>query len=320
MQNKLLECVEFMITNIDMRRLIESQDLEKFILKFGDLLNYHQVDQSAMQNIMKNWYCCKCKKRIPDVFLTCTDYFCKQCLRTEIEQQTKGLIVLNKFELDLVAKCVVCQKKIPHEEYKALFLERWGEIEKNSKNREIEMEFQKSNKKQCGECKIARKFDDFFYECMHICIFCSSEQIRLGNSACPKCSCEKIPSKSLEKLIHAKCQTCKKQKSYIEDRLLKICKDHLHCYSCLLNAWTKVQCGVCEEILDSQSLQQINSQIFSKCFFCLNIIEAKYFMMKSCCLQNVCIYCQHISSKTNCACCGEILPIYQQLSLSFIES
>ena len=320
MENKvLIQTLNILISNLDIKSLIMSNNLKCLIGVINEILKSYNINsQTFINELISFSRCMICKENTSKIILNCNHHFCKGCLIKQITKETNGLIVLNKYEDHLIPKCIKCNSQINNINYLYLFKDDVKRLTKDCKQRENQNRLKitgKKNYKTCKLCKKDRKIDDFLYECMHCCIFCSSKSIKNGNNACQICHSYDWKPNALDKLIKSRCLVCKIPKSYIDDYLLYICKDHLHCYNCLINAWKSLKCGKCYELLYANSLIPIKNHIFSKCSICQNILENNYFFEKTCCSRKVCKFCQTKSSTSSCANCSAAFYIYQSLSL-----
>ena len=313
LQEELENAFEILLNCFDIKSFIQEQSLNVFLEDMRSIVSHLDLNCTKINTFINSLTCMSCEDALPTTVLSCSHYFCESCLSNQIRESTQGLVIVNQYESHLSPRCNKCQSIIHVEEYMDLFAASWSQYQSDSKEREELMEIEKTHLRRCTECNSLRKDNEFIYECMHLCIYCGSNRIRQGSSECSHCGCQVFIPNILEKLITSRCPQCRKNKSYIEDRMLDICQDHVHCFDCLVESSRTLKCLKCSKILNSESMKKINNQIFTQCYFCNNMLDANFFIVKGCCTPKVCIYCQKAKSLTNCAYCSGELAVSQMI-------
>jgi hypothetical protein len=154
---------------------------------------------------------------------------------------------------------------------------------------------------KCYNCQCSYEDTKFHFACKHLCLFCASLFIRKGAQACPKCKIDLSPyiGRLREKLF--KCSQCKADKSLINDKIIKLECRHYHCEVCLLRDIKSKYCITANCELSGPQINFALNFISAKCKICKKRHAMDNFVIKQCCLEDVCKGCQ--GENQNCLGC-----------------
>jgi hypothetical protein len=134
------------------------------------------------------------------------------------------------------------------------------------------MEKEERNVSQCCSCLKIRKNASFTAaSCSHMCFSCISRNVKIGKNDCNACGKEL----RLDSSHRIACEACSVPMPY--DQLVETSCHHILCIAHLLQS--KYQCSVCEKLLKTSDLIEINKFNKIKCKKCkkyVNLEDCSY--------------------------------------------
>jgi hypothetical protein len=277
----LMQLLRLLSSNQDIRSLTSNHQLIKYKEDLADPLETcFGTSSEIYDNFTKEVTCECCKKYICDWELPCNHHFCLVCLKKETKILKATISALYE-DAQYFPKCPICQKVITRQECQRIF----KVAKEKSRLKET------NNFKLCLFCKLRRPPNKFFYSCDEICIFCGFHLVKF-NESCIFCGDNSVKETYANYSQGVKCSVCNQHKNITEDLCTEICKQEVHCYECLRQAWSEGKCLKCGLDLDQATMNYLQQLIFTECKICRNASERNFMIKKNCCQENVCIFCQ----------------------------
>ncbi|OMJ87303.1 hypothetical protein SteCoe_10988 [Stentor coeruleus] len=204
--------------------------------------------ESVNQVIIDVMKCCLCGENKNEKILKCGHILCKECIQDSVEIAASKQIYYSA-NSKIHPKCPSCSKDIDD----MFFI--YEDYYKNLKSEHIDKYMQLiSRAKKCLGCKSFYPLKGFFDEdlCKHLCKDCLSIEIALSKEKCPYCLCKY----ELDKIkgYKEKCSCCLKDKKYVEEYMISLCKGHNHCFDCAKAAVKEKTCSKCKSLIGQKDL------------------------------------------------------------------
>lgn len=161
---------------------------------------------------------------------------------------------------------------------------------------------------KCVYCACSYRKKKYQFDCQHLCLFCAALMARKGYKYCLECNKNYGESLEFMKKLQFSCESCKgpmKEKLFYNDYILRCECGHLHCYNCLIQCIKEKKCITNNGPLSETQINYAINYLSAKCGICRKRKKRDFFVMKSCCFEDVCQGCQ--KNQINCAYCKSAL-------------
>lgn len=215
--------LKMIVSELNTKKLLNDPNFESIIGRVFDLLNSSNLGKTGIvQRFSKSITCLLCKEYMCEVCLSCSHQFCKSCIQNQISDQNLD------FSLPLshknTPKCPCCSKNLNKNDINLVYNKNFVEETKEPKSLQ-----------KCEECGFDWPLNKFYYSCMHLCVFCGFKNI-VSQTSCKVCNRTNLTPNVKEFQKALECLGCNRKKNIVEDCLIEICDEHLHCYTCLIDA------------------------------------------------------------------------------------
>lgn len=291
----LMQLIEILSANQDIRSLTASHSLLEYKKELQNPLEHYFGNEHLIyKNFLNEVTCCQCRNVLCDWELACGHHFCFKCIKTKTFVLSKSVDELYE-DIDEFPRCPSCHKTISKKIAENIVLA----AKTGNKLKEL------ASFKRCLKCHLLRDPKKFLFTCDDICIFCGLHIVQ-SNENCVFCGEDRMKPEMMNYSKGVKCSVCGKMKNITESLCTEICCQSIHCYDCLRKAWSANSCQKCNNDLAIETLSHLSDLLFSKCHSCGNTSEAAFMVKKTCCAENICMFCQK-SMEKSCKNCGSAL-------------
>ena len=308
-----VQCLEAFIQNINNRTAIDKTF-------HCPSCAYSHSRQNLQRILPENWHgiineittvkCIKCEKS-SSIKFNCDHFFCGDCLLDSCQE------IMSKTIIPKAINCPVCEHPHSSLEMERICPEQWQTI-----INEVTTIRKTNLDHECDICG-KQKPKSFFSEppiCSYNrhCKECVAAKFRTGNYKCETCNTLAKGDPTDDKGI---CTSCSETVYYVGDYLTTLCRDHTHCYNCLVEASSSKRCQTCALELKDEEMLKIENTLFGKCASCQQLNERVFLITKQCCPQPICALCQIKSGEMfNCLICKAKLSGYSIQLVQDIET